>query len=73
MSEERKMHGPWFWISVALVAYVLSIGPAGRIAQETGADWIMRIYAPVTSAANAFPPLAWLVFVYWDLCGVNID
>ncbi len=69
---ERKKHGRKLWAFLAML-YVVSIGPAGRIANDADAQWIMYPYLPILLLAKAFRPLAELLFLYWGLCGVRIS
>jgi predicted membrane channel-forming protein YqfA (hemolysin III family) len=69
-NKQRKF-GRRFWIFTG-VLYCASVGPMGRIAQETGSEWIMYAYFPIMLLGHEFRPLAELVFFYLGLCGVKI-
>ena len=42
---------------IALVIYVLSVGPAGWVVNATGQRWIFWLYAPLWLAASIAGPV----------------
>jgi hypothetical protein len=58
--EQDKPGRFWvMWIVLALVVYVLSVGPAVRLAVRMPASkqGFLRIYAPLSFVANHCPPV----------------
>jgi hypothetical protein len=63
--------GRRFWI-MASVLYCASVGPMGRVAQESDAEWIMYAYFPIVFLAHEIRPLGEALLWYLALCGVKI-
>ncbi len=77
---DRKKPGIVFWATVVVVVllagYVLSIGPAARLAQEGcfSEPMLTAFYAPLDVVVNACPEWVGNVFMsYFVLWGVKID
>ena len=69
MDEKRKKHG-WAWaiilVTMMLVAYPLSIGPAFAVIGASGCD-LTLVYAPLEPFKKVIEP--WLDL--WDFYGIK--
>jgi hypothetical protein len=76
----RAKGGGWAVLALGVLVvlpmlYVLSVGPAGRFAQETGRgeDAFQIVYAPIRCVANWSLPFADALFWYLELWGIEVE
>jgi hypothetical protein len=74
VNQDRWAKRTLVWLAVSIpVLYVLGIGPAAKIAQITGAYWLMLPYSPILWLADASGTIGTIVAVYCMIWGVYFE
>jgi hypothetical protein len=72
VNKDRSAKRTVVWLAASLPAlYLLGIGPAAKIAQLTGAYWLMLPYSPILWLAQASETIGTIVVVYCAIWGVS--
>ena len=72
VNKDRRAKRTVVWLAISLpVLYLLGIGPVAKIAQLTGAYWLMLPYSPIFWLADDSGTIGTIVVVYCAIWGVS--